>query len=124
MSSPGTYMRCSAKSTDAPKYGDRCMPLMKPSTTLRATSSRLPMRERTTGSTNRAPGIADVPIISYPLSAYSLARWLHARPWHRHGLEQPIDERVGRDRFGLRVEVREHAVPEDWMRHRPDVLEA
>src|SRR3954469_20169694 len=58
MSSPATYPRCSAKSTEAPKYGDRCIPLMNPSTTDRATSSRLPIRARTTGSTNRAPGIA------------------------------------------------------------------
>src|SRR3954463_9990623 len=31
------------------------MPLMNPSTTERATSSRFPTRARTTGSTNRAP---------------------------------------------------------------------
>src|SRR3989442_9734746 len=33
---------------------------MKPSTTERATSSRFPIRASTTGSTKRAPGIADV----------------------------------------------------------------
>src|SRR5438045_2267271 len=58
MSSPGTYPRCSAKSIDAPKYGARCRPLMNPSTTVRASSSRLPMRARILGSTNRAPGMA------------------------------------------------------------------
>src|SRR4051812_743077 len=34
MSSPGMYARCSAKSVDAPRCGERCRPLMNPSTTI------------------------------------------------------------------------------------------
>src|SRR5688500_15025573 len=113
MSSPGTYPRCSAKSTEAPKYGARCSPLMKPSTTVFATSSRLPIRARTAGSTKRAPG---------------MAAWLRSmsHPGARSGdgLEQPVDERVGRDSLRLRVEVGEDAVAQHRVRQRPDILEA
>src|SRR2546428_13607653 len=42
---------------DAPKYGARWRPLMKPSTTVRASSSRLPIRASIEGSTNREPAI-------------------------------------------------------------------
>src|SRR4029079_13967260 len=117
MSSPGTYPRCSAKSTEAPKYGDRCIPLMNPSTTERATSSRFPTRARTTGSTNRAP--VSPPAcssfrLSYPFGAsWSCARddaALHPAPGHRDRVHQLVDERVARHSLGLRVEVREHAV--------------
>src|SRR5688572_2638193 len=111
MSSPGTYPRCSAKSTDAPKYGERCRPLMKPSTTERETSSRLPIRARTFGSTNRAPGTAEV-----------VAVISHSGAWHRHRLEQPIDQRVAGHPFRLRVEVRQHAVAEHGMGERADVV--
>src|SRR5579864_4783998 len=69
MSSPGTYPRCSAKSIDAPKYGARCNPLMKPSTTVFASSSRLRIRPRTFGSIKRAPGVVDM--VSWRLSGLS-----------------------------------------------------
>src|SRR5204862_3208883 len=45
---------------DAPKYGARCSPLMKPSTTFRASRSRLPIRARIFGSTKRAPARGDI----------------------------------------------------------------
>src|SRR5688572_18245306 len=86
---------------------------MKPSTTARETRSRFPMRASTTGSMNRAPGMA---WISTATS--------HSRSGPRHGLEQPIDDGVGRHAFGLRVEVRDDAVAEDRVRECADVLEA
>src|SRR5436190_16318367 len=108
---------------------------MNPSTTARATSSRLPTRARTTGSTNRAPPIPPcwisfrIPLTPYrlPPTAYHLpptAYRLHPRSRHRHRFEQLVHERVARDPFRLRVEVREHAVPQHRVRQRPHVLEA
>src|SRR5215207_4914920 len=99
MSSPGMYPRCSAKSTEAPKYGERWSPLMNPSTTVFASSSRLPMRASTFGSTKRAPGN----------ECCSMLPVLHTRSWCRHCFEQLIDDRVAGDPFRLGVEVREHA---------------
>ena len=49
--------RCSAKSSDRPRNVERCSPLMKPSTTVRASSSRLLIRARTLGS--RKPVVAN-----------------------------------------------------------------
>src|SRR6185503_15589047 len=105
--------RCSAKSTDAPKYGALWRPLMKPSTTARATSSRLPMRARTTGSMKRAPGMA----------WKSCAMPLHSRTRERHRVEQAIDDRVGRHAFRLRMEVRDDAMPQDRVTQGADVFE-
>src|SRR5688572_29160734 len=117
MSSPGTYPRCSAKSTDAPKYGALCSPLMKPSQTARETTSRLPMRASTTGSMKRAQGMA--------LGLCPAARLIsHSRTRKRHGLEQPINQDVGRDPFRLGVEVGDDAVPQHRMGERAHVLEA
>src|SRR6185369_8938812 len=113
MSSPGTYPRCSAKSTDAPKYGALCRPLMNPSTTARATSSRLPMRARTAGSMNRAPGIA-----------WKSCAMSHTRTRQRHGVEQTIDDRVGGHAFRLRVEVRDDTVAQHRMREIANVFKA
>src|SRR3954471_10394085 len=92
------------------------MPLMNPSTTERATSSRFPTRARTTGSTNRAP--------VNPPAWISLRILLHARARHRDGFEQAIDQRVAGDAFRLRVKIREHSVAQDRMRQRADILEA
>src|SRR4051812_8089522 len=92
------------------------MPLMNPSTTERATSSRFPTRARTTGSTNRAP--------VNPPAWISLRISLHPRAWHGNRFQQSIDQRVAGDPFRLRVEIREHAVAQDRMRQRTDVLEA
>src|SRR5688572_12532868 len=86
---------------------------MTPSTTVRATSSRLPMRASTVGSTNRAPGIA--------LPAKSTS---HSRSGRRHGFEQLVDDRVRRHALGLRMEIGQYAMPQDRMRQRADVLEA
>ncbi len=44
-------------STDMASNGERCSPLMNPSTTPWATNSRLSMRASTSGSINRCPGI-------------------------------------------------------------------
>src|ERR1700733_13242739 len=98
MSSPATYPRCSAKSIDAPKYGARCRPLMKPSTTVRASNSRLPMRARTDGSTKRAPG-TDRPELNAMSDAAS-----HSGSRCRHDRQQLVDDRVGRDPLGLGAE--------------------
>src|SRR4026207_410018 len=97
------------------------MPLMKPSTTCRATSSRFPMRDSTTGSTNRAPGTDEVVNKSFSLFSCPFS---HPRSWHRHGIKQSIDQGVGGDPFRLRMEIRQHAMPEDRVRHGPDVVEA
>src|SRR5215468_9001930 len=86
---------------------------MEPSTTARATSSRLPMRARTVGSMKRAPGMA---WLSTAIS--------HARSRKRHGLEQPIDDLIRRHAFRLRVEVGDDAMTEHRMRQRADVVEA
>src|SRR5476651_679209 len=127
MSSPATYPRCSAKSIDAPKYGARCSPLMKPSTTVRASRSRLPIRARTVGSTKRAPAIVPCSVTGMtsvsPVVHY-LTRRLHAGLGHRDHRQQLVDDRIGRDAFRFRPEIREHAVAQHRMRHRPDVLEA
>ncbi|HZY08957.1 MAG TPA: hypothetical protein VFE69_14470 [Ilumatobacteraceae bacterium] len=48
----------------------------------------------------------------------------HPRSWHRHGIKQSIDQGVGGDPFRLRMEIRQHAMPEDRVRHGPDVVEA
>src|SRR5215472_6154502 len=53
---------------------------MKPSTTVRASRSRLPIRARTVGSTNRAPGIARPLIVKYlpvPPDLYRCSRGPH-----------------------------------------------
>src|SRR3954447_24609093 len=89
------------------------MPLMNPSTTERATSSRFPMRARTLGTTNRAPGMADESIMGS-----------HPRTGHRHVLEQAVDQGVAGNPFRLRVEVGQHAVAQHRMGERADVVEA
>src|SRR5262245_27436127 len=86
---------------------------MTPSTTARETSSRLPMRARTTGSMNRAPGLA--------WKSWAIS---HPRARERHCLEQAIDDRVGRHAFRLRVEVGDDAMPQHGVRQGADVLEA
>src|SRR5438034_9069723 len=133
---------------------------MKPSTTERATSSRLRTRARTTGSTNRAPGnvpgppmvlaITQLPAISFsafrfPFSVFRFpafcllpsafcllpsafcllpSAFLHPRPRNGDGLEQLVDDLIARHALRLRVEVREHAMAQDGVRERADVVEA
>ena len=41
-----------------PKYGERCRPVRKPSTTVRASSSKLLILPSTAGSRNCAPPVA------------------------------------------------------------------
>src|SRR5690606_39836116 len=112
MSSPGMYARCSAKSSDRPRYGKRCRPLMKPSTTVLATSSRSSMRWSTAGSTKRAPG-----------SARDMVTSAHPRCGRAHRIQQPVDHRVWRDPLRLRVEIEQHPVAQDRVRECPYVLE-
>src|SRR4029453_970930 len=142
---------------DAPKYGARWSPLMKPSTTVRASRSSLPIRASTVGSTNRAPGIAPPSAslatsgfseggmggrgwkggegkeICLPLTAPSCRSsptcpscpsCLHSRFRHSYRFEQLVHDLIGGDPFRLRAEVRQHAMPQHRMCHRPDVLEA
>src|SRR5439155_9140406 len=134
---------------DAPKNGARCRPLMNPSTTVRASSSRLPIRDRIFGSTKRAPGRAWVSIlriadcglwimdcsfwiaesafstaIRNPQSAIPNPQWLHSALWRRHGRQQLVDNRIGADAFRFGAEIREHAVSQDRVRQRADVVEA
>src|SRR5688572_30034889 len=99
---------------------------MKPSTTERATSSRLPTRASTLGSTNLAPGTTVAALIWLTTSSrhLSAAGASHTRSWHGHPFQQPVDQGIARDAFGLRVEVRQDPVPQDRVRQRPDVLEA
>src|SRR5262245_36815358 len=128
MSSPATYWRCSAKSMDAPKNGARCRPLMNPSTTDLASSSRLPMRARIRGSTNRAPAIS--PRESCAISdAYrgqgsEPLLLLHSRRRHWNPFQQLVDDLIGRDAFRFGAEVDEHAVPHDRMGYGFNVVEA
>src|SRR2546430_9816788 len=119
---------------------------MKPSTTERATSSRLRTRARTTGSTTRAPGNVPAPpmvlaITQLPASTYFIFRFpfsafrpsafcllpsafLHPRPRNGNGLEQLVDDLIARHALRLRVEVREHAMAQYGVRERADVVEA
>src|ERR1700722_7803620 len=91
---------------------------MKPSTTVRASRSSLPIRASTLGSTNLAPGMA------LPSTSRAMVQILHPGLWHRYHLEELVDDLVGRDAFRFGPEVREHAVAKDRVRHRADVLEA
>src|SRR4030095_11490781 len=93
MSSPGMYARCSAKSVDAPRCGERCKPWMNPSTTVRANSSRFPIRASTAGSRKLVLGvIVAVAVIGFAQADNPL---LHPRARHRHHAEQFLDDLIG-----------------------------
>src|SRR5262245_59670035 len=110
MSSPGMYWRYSANSTLNPLNGLRWRPDNRPSTTVRAFSSSVLRRETTAGSRNgRSCAVQGI--------------GLHPALGRRHGLDQLVDDCVGIDPFGLRVEVRHDAVPEDGLRERLNVLD-
>src|SRR4051812_11712368 len=114
MSSPGMYPRCCAKSVDAPRCGDLCNPLMNPSTTVRASSSRFPIRARIDGSRkDRWSGATAV-----------VMQRSHAALRHRNDAKQLLDHLIGRDLLRFGVEVHEHAMAHDGLRERADVLEA
>src|SRR4051812_34533382 len=112
MSSPGMYCRCSAKSIELPRCGDRCSPPRNPSTTVRATSSRSPILARTAGSRNWMPGRALEDI------------WSETTLWHRDRFDELRDDLVGRHTLRLRVEVEQNAMPEHRMREGANVIEA
>src|SRR3954467_9701858 len=105
MSSPGMYARCPANSIESPRYGDLWSPCRKPSTTVRASRSRLSMRARTLGSRKRPPGVS-------VCAAARCVMPLH--PGLRHGdrLEQLVDHLARAAALRLGVEVRQHAVAE------------
>src|SRR6478735_479495 len=109
-SSPGMYCRYSANSTLKPLKGLRCSPVRNPSTIVRARSSSVPRRATTAGSRNWREREAG-------------AMGLHPAlgDWNR--FEQTLDDRVGVDALRFRVEIRHHAVPEDRLGERLDVLD-
>src|SRR4029077_4287663 len=103
-------------------------------------SSRLPIRERTFGSTNRAPGRAwcsmrlrltagsaknaeKILSLRSPRAPRFLS-FLHPALWYRHRRQQLVHDRIGRDAFRLRAEVRQHAVAQHRVRECADVVEA
>src|SRR5580704_2804388 len=91
---------------------------MKPSTTVRASRSSLPIRASTLGSTNLAPGMA------LPSTSRAMVTILHPGLWHGYHLEELVDDLVGGDAFRFGAEVREHPVAQDRVRHGANVLEA
>src|SRR5262245_26091209 len=105
MSSPGTYSRCSANSTEKPRKGLRCSPEMNPSTISRALKSRPSILSRTLGSKYR--------VVSFVTRA--LAR-------RRDRLEQVVDEPVARHPLGLGAVGRDDAVAQHRVRDRAHVL--
>src|SRR5205085_3841840 len=107
---------------------------MKPSTTVRASRSSLPIRARIFGSTNRAPASGVGIWLTYHtetteiteecvLCVLCVDRSSHSRLRHRHDLEQVVDDLIRRDPFRLGAEVGEHAVAQHGMRERADVVE-
>src|SRR5215471_2865221 len=91
-SSPGMYWRYSANSTLNPLNGLRCNPERNPSTIVRAFSSSVPRRATTAGSRNGRSCAVHGDIAAGPIGAAS-----HPAAWDGHGVEQPLDDRVGVD---------------------------
>src|SRR6478736_6872474 len=111
-SSPGRYCLYSANSAEKPLSGLRCSPERKPSTMVRARSSRLPSRAMTAGSRKRSSPGRLTRIVESGVEA--AAR-------RRHRLEQARDDRVGVDALGLGIEVGDDAVTKDRRRQRANV---
>src|SRR5262245_59520839 len=105
MSSPGTYSRCSANSTEKPRNGLRWSPEMKPSTIRRALKSRPSILSRTLGSRYRVLSV--------------VTRALASRG---DGLQQVVDEAVARHALGLGAVGRDDPVAQDRVRDRAHVL--
>src|SRR5712692_6736715 len=102
------YCRYSANSTLKPLKGLRWSPERKPSTIVLALSSSVPRRAMTAGSRNcRSRVLVDT---------------LQAALWHRHSVQQPIDDSVRGDALGLGVEVGHDPVPKDRLGERLNVL--
>src|SRR5262245_63080667 len=97
MSSPGTYSRCSANSTEKPRNGLLWSPEMYPSTISRALRSRPSIRSRTLGSKYRLK-----------------SRIKRGGALRRRGdrAEQVVDQLVGRVALGLGAVGRDDAVAE------------
>src|SRR5207237_9197639 len=111
---------------------------MKPSTTVRASRSSLPIRARIFGSTNLAPASGVGIWLTYHtetteitekcwlcvLCALCVDRFSHSRFRLRHDLEQFVDDLVRRNPFRFRAKIGEHPVAQHRMRERADVIEA
>src|SRR5580698_8987318 len=97
MSSPGAYSRCCANSTDWPKYGLRCRPDRKPSTTLRARISSRAIRATASGGKN----LREV--------------WVTGQLAFLRGsrFNQLLDDMVRRDPFALGREIDHDPVPQN-----------
>src|SRR5262245_15133948 len=106
MSSPGTYSRCSANSTENPRNGLLWRPEMYPSTISLALRSRPSIRSRTLGSKYRLESRVN----------RGRLRGRGDRP------EQVVDEAVGGVPLGLGAVGGDDAVPEHGVRHGLDVL--
>src|ERR1700674_1112530 len=103
------YCRYSANSTLKPLKGLRCSPERKPSTIVLALSSSVPRRAMTAGSRNcRVRVLVDT---------------LQAALGHRHGVQQPIDDRVRGDALGLGVEIGHDPVPQNRLGEGLNVLD-
>src|SRR5512135_19866 len=102
MSSPGRYGLYSAKLTLNPRWGERWSPATNPSTTVRATSSRLEIRVSTAGSRKRVgcgvEGLTLAIVDSQPRFRY------------RNGFEKPSDYFVSGHPLRLGVKVGENPV--------------
>ncbi len=152
MSSPGVYSRCCTNSTECPKNGLLCMPVMKPSTTCRARRSSREMRAMVAGWRKRRgsssfrrpwmrPGVR-FRCVRVDESRSSPTRNVEPELDRRHDakiflnrssavrspsllrrlLEQLLDDRVGGDAFGRGGEVGQDAVPQHRVGQRLDVV--
>src|SRR4051812_32540691 len=120
-SSPGTYSRCSANSTEKPWNGLLWRPVTEPSTTRRAMMSSREIFWSVFGSRKRraasALGFAKdrLPRLDGDAGSRGGVGRLHV-------LEELLDDLVRRDALCLGVEVRDDPVPEDGLRDRGHVL--
>src|SRR5579871_555098 len=113
-SSPGTYSRCSANSTEKPWKGLLWRPVTEPSTTSRAMMSRREIfwsvrgsrkRRAASGFMRSSRGATDRP----GLLRLGSSSGLRSRGLRLHVLEELVDDLVGRDALGLGVEVGDDA---------------
>src|SRR5437016_1416815 len=87
-----------------------------PSTSRRAANSMLAMDRSTCGSRNRIAGRVAVAIRSSGSSDLRLRSFDDV-------FEEPVDDSVGVEALGLGGEIREHAVAQDRMCDRSDILD-
>src|SRR5262249_35669522 len=104
ISSPGIYGRYAAKSTLNPRYGERWSPCTKPSTTVRAVSSRFWIFIRTLGSMNRLMDCSVTGVLMNLVFQPGL--------WNGNNVDQTFNDVLGFDSFRFSMEIRQDAVPE------------